>query len=75
MATSPLREKTSVLTKGLSYSDAPCRIANEFRFSSFDFWLYYCFGFAASCFILSSVQGGTIPICRAYAIDWPRCSP
>ena len=48
---------------------------SAFRVSCFDFRHCYCFGLAASCFSRSSVHGGTIPICRAYAIDCPRCSP
>ena len=33
--------------------------------SDFRVSLCYCLGLAASCFILSSVHGGTIPTCRA----------
>ena len=47
----------------------PCRRADipRRRRSDSDFRvsLCYCLGLAASCFILSSVHGGTIPTCRA----------
>jgi hypothetical protein len=43
-------------------ADIPRRRRSDFRFS---ISVCYCLGLAASCFILSSVHGGTIPTCRA----------
>ena len=37
--------------------------------------VYFCsVFFSAAAFCAATVQGGTIPFSRAYAMDWPRCS-